>query len=104
MTHCDKCDLVGLEKKKKGKISVGKPMEKTCQNPYPCLASRGLVRVRNSLPDPYPSVVIDTGPGISGGYTDRGTPDTDTDTDFCIRRHTHTPTRHTHTHDGGYVS
>ena len=49
-------------------------------------------------------LVIDTGPGIPGGYTDRGTPDTDTDTDFCIRRHTRTPTRHTHTHDGGYVS
>ena len=48
--------------------------------------------------------MIDTGPGIPGGYTDRGTPDTDTDTDFCIRCHTCTPTRHTHTHNGGYVS
>jgi hypothetical protein len=49
-------------------------------------------------------VVIDTGPGIPGGYTDRGTTDTDTDTDFCIRHQTRTPIRHTHTYHGGSVT
>ena len=47
------------------------------------------------------SVVIDTGPGIPGGYMDRGTTDTDTDTYFGIRHPTHTHIRHyPYKHDG----
>jgi len=47
--------------------------------------------------------VMVMGMGISGGYTDKGTPGTDKDTYIYIRHHTHTHIRHTRTHHGGFI-
>jgi hypothetical protein len=65
----------------------------------------GLAKLMDTFPvGSTMKVVIDTGPGISGGYTDRGTTDTDKDTDFCILIRIRTPIRHTHTPHCGYVT
>ena len=45
---------------------------------------------------------MDTGMGIPGGYTGKGTAGTDTDSHFVIRPCTRTRTRHTRTHNDGY--
>ena len=49
----------------------GIPVEKTRQNPYPCLAGRGLVRVRNSLPGPLPQHTL---PITPAGFETHGIP------------------------------
>ena len=36
----------------------GKPVEKTCQNPYPRLEGRGLERVQMLLPIPVPQCTL----------------------------------------------